>query len=401
MSTKANPLDCVKGKTVLIGVCGGIAAYKVCTAASRLVQAGADVHVMMTKNATEFVTPLTFESLTHNRVVVDTFDRNFTWEVEHVSLAKKTDVVLIAPATANVIAKLACGIADDFLTTTVLACRCPVIFAPAMNGAMLNNKATKTNIATLISRGFQAVYGDSGYLACGDVGDGRMAEPEVLAAAVAKEFCVGNDFVGKTVLITAGATRAMVDPVRFLTNRSSGKMGYALAMRAYARGAHIILIKGHTDKFDYPDAFEVIGAETTHDMLNAVKENAARADIYIMAAAPCDYECEQAPQKIKSETLQLKLKKTTDIARTIGETKGEKKLVIFAAETQNCEQNARSKLKAKNADLIVANDVTKSGAGFDVDTNIATLITDGSVDRLDIMTKTELADRILDKISEL
>ncbi len=268
MSTKANPLDCVKGKTVLIGVCGGIAAYKVCTAASRLVQAGADVHVMMTKNATEFVTPLTFESLTHNRVVVDTFDRNFTWEVEHVSLAKKTDVVLIAPATANVIAKLACGIADDFLTTTVLACRCPVIFAPAMNGAMLNNKATKTNIATLISRGFQAVYGDSGYLACGDVGDGRMAEPEVLAAAVAKEFCVGNDFVGKTVLITSGATRAMVDPVRFLTNRSSGKMGYALAMRAYARGAHIILVKGHTDKFDYPDAFEVIGAETTHDMLN-------------------------------------------------------------------------------------------------------------------------------------
>lgn len=401
MSTKANPLDFVKGRTVLIGVCGGIAAYKVCTTASRLTQAGADVHVMMTKNATQFVAPLTFESLTHNRVVVDTFDRNFTWEVEHVSLAKKADVVLIAPATANVIAKLACGIADDFLTTTVLACRCSVIFAPAMNGAMLSNAATKTNIAALVSRGYRAVYGDSGYLACGDVGSGRMAEPEVLAEAVAAEFRTTKDYAGKTVLITAGATHAEVDPVRFLTNRSSGKMGYALAMRAYARGAEVILVKGHTDKFDYPSAFTVLDAYTTRDMLNAVNGNAKRADIFIMAAAPCDYECEVAPQKIKSETLRLELKKAPDIARAVGEAKGNKKLVIFAAETQDCEENAKLKLKNKNADLVVANDVTKSGAGFDVDTNIATLITRDSVERLDIMTKTELADRILDKIIEL
>ena len=401
MSTKANSLASVKGKTVVIGVCGGIAAYKVCTAASRLVQAGADVHVMMTKNATEFVAPLTFESLTHNRVVVDTFDRNFTWEVEHVSLAKKADVVLIAPATANVIAKLACGIADDFLTTTVLACRCPILFAPAMNSAMLNNVATETNIATLISRGFREVVGDSGYLACGDVGGGRMAEPEVLVQAVASEFDSIKDFAGKTVLITSGATRTGIDPVRFLTNRSSGKMGYALAMRAYARGANVILVKGHTDKFGYPDGMVVREVETTRDMLGAVTDCAKKADIFIMAAAPCDYECEVAPQKIKSDTLQLKLKKAPDIAKAVGEIKGKRKLVIFAAETQDCEDNAKDKLKRKNADMVVANDVTKSGAGFDVDTNIATLITESSVTRLELMTKLELADRILDRIKEL
>lgn len=388
----------VRGKTILVGVCGGIAAYKTCALVSKLVQNGAVVHVMMTENATKFVAPLTFETLSHNRVVVDTFDRNFTFEVEHVSLAKKADAVIIAPTTANVIAKLAVGIADDFLTTTVMACRCKVLFAPAMNTAMLENPVTVGNIKTLVERGYTAVYGEGGYLACGDNGGGRMAEPQVLYDAVSSLFDAKTDYAGKTVLITSGATRANIDPVRYITNRSSGKMGYALACAAYERGAKVIYVRGYTNEFILPREFDVVNVGTTDELLAAVKGKLGQADYSIMAAAPCDYGVIPAKQKIKSDTIALELKKSPDCAAWAGEHKGKSKLVIFAAETQSGEKHAREKLEKKHADMVVLNDVTKAGAGFDTDTNIATLITHADKSELPIMSKRELADVILDKL---
>lgn len=394
-------MNALRDKVIVVGVSGGISAYKTCALVSKLVQSGAEVHVMMTENATEFVAPLTFETLSHNRVTVDTFDRNFTWEVEHVSLAKKADAVMIAPATANVIAKLACGIADDFLTTTVLACKCPILFAPAMNTAMLENPVTRANIGKLEARGFSAVYGGDGYLACGDSGSGRMAEPEVLFDALAKLFSGKRDYVGKTVLITSGATRLDIDPVRFLTNRSSGKMGYALAQAVYARGAKVIYVKGFTNEFALPSEWAVVDVKTTAEMYEAVKNNAKVADVMIMAAAPCDYEAERSPQKIKSDKLVLELKKAHDCAAWAGENKGSSKLVIFAAETNDGEANAKNKLKNKHADMIVLNDVTQEGAGFDSDTNIVTLITEKGSESLQIMKKRELADIIADRILSL
>ena len=394
-------MNALKGKTVLIGVTGGIAAYKTCSVVSALVKLGATCHVMMTKNATNFVAPLSFETLSHNRVTVDTFDRDFTWEVEHVSLSKKADAVLIAPATANVIAKLAAGICDDFLTTTVLACTCPIIIAPAMNTAMLENPVTWMNIDTLVSRGMMAVFGGEGRLACGDTGAGRMAEPDDLVEELNKLFSKKCDLTGKTVLVTSGATMAPIDPVRFLTNRSSGKMGYSIALAAHERGANIIYIKGITNDFNIPQEWEVHSVTTTAELYSAVKDSYEKADIIVAAAAPCDYEIEPVGSKIKSETFSLTLKKTTDIAAFVGKNKGKRKLVVFAAETDDCEKNALSKLKKKNADLVVLNDVTKEGAGFDTDTNIATLITEKSAEPLPIMSKRDLADRILDKTLEL
>ncbi len=390
----------LRNKTVLVGVSGGIAAYKTCTLVSLLVKNGACVYVVMTKNACEFVSPLTFETLSHNRVVVDTFDRNFTWEVEHVSLAKKADICVIAPATANVIAKLACGIADDFLTTTVLACKCPVLFAPAMNTAMLENSATRENTEKLIKRGYIAVSGESGYLACGDHGSGRMAEPDVLFSAIAEKLSPKHDLCGKTVMVTSGATRTDIDPVRFLTNRSSGKMGYAIACTAYERGADVIYVKGFTDGFSIPDEWTVEDVKTTSDMLDAVKKHIDTCDYIVMAAAPCDYEISPSDNKIKSEKLELVLTKAPDCAAWAGKNKGKAKLAVFAAETENCIKNASAKLKAKNADLAVLNDVTQSGAGFDVDTNIVTIITESGADSLPKMKKRELADVILDRLSE-
>lgn len=391
----------VRGKTILVGVCGGIAAYKTCALVSKLVQNGATVHVMMTENATEFVAPLTFETLSHNRVVVNTFDRNFTYEVEHVSLAKKADAVVIAPTTANVIAKLAVGIADDFLTTTVMACRAKVLFAPAMNTAMLENPATVGNIKTLVERGYIPVYGDGGYLACGDVGGGRMAEPQALFDALSALFEVKRDFAGKTVLITSGATRADIDPVRYITNRSSGKMGYALACAAHERGAKVVYVRGYTDEFILPREFDIVDVGTTDELLAAVKSKLAQADYSIMAAAPCDYSVLPAKQKIKSGTLALELKKSPDCAAWAGEHKGKSKLVVFAAETESCEKHAREKLDKKRADMVVLNDVTKAGAGFDTDTNIATLITHADKTELPVMSKRALADVILDKLLSL
>jgi len=382
-------------------VCGGIAAYKTCALVSKLVQNGATVHVMMTENATEFVAPLTFETLSHNRVVVNTFDRNFTYEVEHVSLAKKADAVVIAPTTANVIAKLAVGIADDFLTTTVMACRAKVLFAPAMNTAMLENPATVGNIKTLVERGYIPVYGDGGYLACGDVGGGRMAEPQALFDALSALFEVKRDFAGKTVLITSGATRADIDPVRYITNRSSGKMGYALACAAHERGAKVVYVRGYTDEFILPREFDIVDVGTTEELLAAVKSKLAQADYSIMAAAPCDYSVLPAKQKIKSDTLALELKKSPDCAAWAGEHKGKSKLVVFAAETESCEKHAREKLDKKRADMVVLNDVTKAGAGFDTDTNIVTLITHADKTELPVMSKRALADVILDKLLSL
>lgn len=391
----------LNGKSVLVGVCGGIAAYKTCALVSKLTQSGANVHVVMTKNATEFVAPLTFETLSHNRVTVDTFDRDFPWETEHVALAKAADIAIVAPATANVIAKLTCGICDDFLTTTLLACRCKILFAPAMNTAMLENPITASNIGKLTERGMIAVYGGSGYLACGDNGGGRMAEPDELFAAVEAALCVKRDYAGKTVLVTSGATRTPIDPVRFLTNRSSGKMGYAIAAAAFERGANVIYVKGATAEQSIPSAWKTVTVETTAELLAAVKDNIRQADAIIMAAAPCDYDIAPAEQKIKSKTLRLDFKKAPDCAAWAGEHKGDKKLVIFAAETTDGETNAKGKLAAKNADMAVLNDVTAKGAGFDVDTNIATLITRSDVLPLKLMSKRALADVILDKLKDL
>lgn len=392
----------LRGKTVLIGVTGGIAAYKVCYVVSALKKEGAEVHVVMTENATKFVTPITFETLSGNRVVTDTFDRNFTFEVEHVSLAKRADIALIAPATADVIGKLASGVSDDFLTTTFTALTCKVPYAPAMNTAMLNNKSTVDNMRTVESRGFKRISSKSGLLACGDVGDGRMAEPNEIVEAIMEELCPKQDFLGKTVLVTAGATRANIDPVRFLTNRSSGKMGYAIARAAYNRGANVVFVRGETSFNDkMPADWLVQKCETTRDMCDAVLANVNACDYVIMAAAPCDYEFDAKSSKIKSDTLTLELKKTVDIAKEVGKIKGKKKLVIFAAETDNCEENARGKLIAKNADMVVLNDVTKAGAGFDVDTNIVTVITKSNAREYDVMTKAEVADKLLSAIVEL
>ncbi|MCX4312314.1 MAG: bifunctional phosphopantothenoylcysteine decarboxylase/phosphopantothenate--cysteine ligase CoaBC [Clostridia bacterium] len=393
-------MNALENKTVLVGVTGGIAAYKVCGLVSRLVKSGATVHVMMTRNATQFVAPLSFETLSRNRVTVDTFDRDFTWEVEHVSLAKKADVAIVAPATANVIAKLACGIADDFLTTTLLACRCKVLFAPAMNTAMFDNVATRENMEKLVSRGFIPVYGENGYLACGDTGAGRMAEPEVLYAAIENALSGKTDYVGKRVLVTSGATRTEIDPVRFISNRSSGKMGYAIANEVSARGGEVVYIKGFTDKFDIPSNWTTESVKTTAEMFEAVKKHAPSCDVCIMAAAPCDYEVAASPQKIKSKTLTVNFTKAVDIAAWVGENT-DCKLVVFAAETQDGERNAVKKLQSKHADMAVLNDVTAPGAGFDVDTNIATIVTSKGSENLPLMSKRELAGIILDKTTLL
>lgn len=389
-------------KTIAVGVCGGISAYKTASLVSELVKSGADVQVIMTRNATQFVAPLTFETLSHNRVITDTFERDFLYDVKHISLAKRADALIIAPATANIIAKLANGIADDFLSTEVLACTCPIIIAPAMNTAMLNNVATHNNIRTLEQRGFGFVYGKSGHLACGDNGAGRMAESKELFDAVRALFDIKRDYAGKTVLVTSGATRQNIDPVRYLTNKSSGKMGFALAMTAYNRGANVIYVKGFTDDFAIPSEFNVVNVETTSDMLNAVKQYTAQSDFVIMAAAPCDYEIVAAEQKIKTKEVELKFTKAPDCAAWVGEhKKAQTKLIIFAAETSDCIKNAKQKLAQKNADMVVLNDVTAQGAGFNVDTNIVTIITDNGQESLPLLQKTQIANILLDRITKL
>lgn len=393
------------GKTVVLGVTGGIAAYKSCEAVSRLRKLGACVHVIMTANACRFVAPLTFETLSAQPCITDTFDRPERWEVEHVALARKADLFLIAPATANIMAKMAAGIADDMLSTTVLATRAPVLLAPAMNTGMWENPATRRNLQTLLERGVLTIGPEGGLLACGDVGAGRMSEPVDIVSRCVELLSAPRDLEGLHVLVTAGPTREPLDPVRFITNRSSGKMGYAIAEAAQKRGAQVTLVSGPVS-IAVPGGVALVSVQSTEDLLERMTELAPQQDIVIQAAAPADYRAETvAPQKMKKKGdkgLTLNLVPTPDVARAVGEMKREgQTLVGFAAETENLTDNAQKKLDSKNLDMIVANDVTKPGAGFDVDTNIAMLITREGQTELPLMSKRALADAILNRVLEL
>ena len=398
-------MGALDGKTVVLGVTGGIAAYKSCEVVSRLRKQGAQVFVIMTKNACQFVAPMTFETLSNNPCVNDTFERPERWEVEHVALAKKADLFVIAPATANIMAKMAHGIADDMLSTTVLATKAPVLLAPAMNTGMWTNEATQENLRILQARGVMTIGPEGGLLACGDVGAGRMSEPVDIVSRCVELLSAPHDLEGLHVLVTAGPTREPLDPVRFITNRSSGKMGYAIAEAAQKRGAQVTLVSGPVS-IAVPGGVALVSVQSTEDLLERMTELAPQQDIVIQAAAPADYRAETvAPQKMKKKGdkgLTLNLVPTPDVARAVGEMKREgQTLVGFAAETENLTDNAQKKLDSKNLDMIVANDVTKPGAGFDVDTNIAMLITRGGQTELPLMSKRALADAILDRVLEL
>lgn len=390
------------GKNVVLGVSGGIAAYKSCEIVSRLKKLGACVDVIMTKNAEEFVTPLTFETLAKSKVVTDTFARREEYDVHHVSLAKKADVFVVAPATANVIAKFARGIADDMLSTTWLACKSAKIVAPAMNTAMYEDEATQENLRLLSERGVIIAEPAEGRLACGDVGKGKMAEPVDIVGLINDILRPVRDFEDKTVLVTAGATEEYIDGVRVITNHSSGKMGCAIAQAAAERGAKVVLVHGNMSVLVPEGVFRSVRVHSTAEMMEAVKAEVAESDVVIMAAAPADYRPKQTySSKIKSDTLTMEFVKNPDIAKEIGKMKGERKLVIFSAETDNLLSNASKKVAAKNADFAVANDVTKEGAGFYTDTNIATLVgRNGDIRECGLMTKRALADVILDAVLE-
>lgn len=390
------------GKCVVLGVTGGIAAYKACELASRLRKAGAQVYVIMTKNACQFVAPLTFETLSNHPVATDTFARPETWEVEHVALAKRADVFVIAPATANILAKMACGLADDMLSTTVLATRAPVLVAPAMNTGMWDNPATQENVERLQQRGVHFIGPEGGFLACGDTGAGRMSEPKDIFDAIEKLLAMQQDLAGLSVLVTAGPTQERLDPVRFITNRSSGKMGYAIAAAAAARGASVTLVTGPTS-LPIPQGVNAVRILSTQELYDQMLALCPKMDVVIQAAAPADFTPETvADQKIKkqgNEPLVIRLTQTPDVAAAVGKTKKEgQTLVGFAAETNDVLQNAQKKLAKKNLDLIVANDVTAPGAGFDVDTNIVTFVTQDGLEKLPKMKKAEVADALLDRI---
>ena len=392
----------LQGREVVLGVTGGIAVYKSAEVVSRLRKLGASVHVIMTKNATEFVAPLTFETMSNHPVVTDTFARPATWEVEHISLAQRAEVFVIAPATANILAKMACGIADDMLSTTVLATKAPVLVAPAMNTGMWTAEATQRNMDTLRARGVHVVGPGSGMLACGDVGAGRMSEPAEIVAAICEILCPKRDLEGLRVMVTAGATRERLDPVRFLSNDSSGKMGFAIAEAAKKRGAEVTLICGVTTAVR-PKDIPTEHVESTMDHYEAVTSRAPEQDVIIQAAAPADYRfAVQHDQKLKKEDgapMVLELVENPDIAAAVGRMKQPgQTLVGFAAETTNVIANAQRKLDKKNLDMIVANDVSMPGAGFNVDTNIATLITQEGMTECSLRTKRELADDILDAV---
>ena len=389
-------------KRVLLGVTGGIAAYKAPTIAGALKHAGVDVSVVMTDAATKFITPLTMETTSGNRVITDMFSRDFPYEVEHISLAKSSDLVLIAPATADFIGKVARGIADDMLSTTIMACKGIKVFAPAMNTGMITDEAYLENVEILKKRGAIFIEADSGELACGDVGKGRLPEPSVIVEEVLDLLKVKPDLLGKKILVTAGATVETIDGVRYISNFSSGKMGVAIADEAYQRGAEVTLVCGRVT-VDVPKYIKRVDVLSSADMYEKVTSLVSSNDVIIKAAAPADYTPKQvAANKIKSDTLTLELVKTKDIAQAVGKIKGDRILVIFSAETENLLENALAKLKKKNADLVVANDVTQEGAGFNVDTNIVTFITpDGNLQRFDIMPKTQVANLILDKVLQI
>ena len=393
------------GREIVLGVTGGIAAYKSAEIVSRLRHLGAHVHVIMTRNATEFVSPLTFQTLSANPVVTDTFAAPEYWNVEHVALAKLAEIFVIAPATANILAKMACGIADDMLSTTVLATKAPIIAAPAMNTGMWTAAATQANIKTLQERGVRFFGPAAGILACGDEGTGRMSEPEDIVSEIENILCSCRDLEGLKVLITAGATRERLDPVRFLTNDSSGKMGFSLAEAARDRGAEVTVVCGSVS-VPVPQNTDVIRIESAEDLLKAMKEQAPRHDIVIQAAAVADYRpvsvAEQKIKKKKGQEMILTLTENPDVAREIGKIKKSgQTLVGFAAETDHLQEYAQEKLTKKNLDLIVANDVTLEGAGFNTDTNIASLISRNGTAEYPLMSKRKLADIILDTVLKI
>lgn len=391
----------LKGKTVILGVSGGIAAYKSASLASMLIKAGAKVHVIMTEHATNFIHPITFETLTSQKCLTDTFDRNFEFNVEHVELAKAADVIMIAPATANVIAKAAYGIADDMLTTTLLACECPKIIVPAMNTRMYKNPITQHNMNSLKKYGMEVVTPATGYLACGDTGMGKMPEPEILFEYIVRAIAYPKDMTGKKVLVTAGPTQEKIDPVRYISNHSTGKMGYAIARQCMLRGAEVTLVSGRTN-LKPPMFIEVVPVISAKDMYEAVIERSNQMDIIIKAAAVADYRpvnvSEEKMKKTEGE-LSIPLERTQDILQYLGTHKTEGQFLCgFSMETQNMLENSRKKLEKKNLDMIAANNLKVEGAGFGTDTNVITLITKDMEKELAIMTKAEAADEILDEI---
>ncbi|MDE6425256.1 MAG: bifunctional phosphopantothenoylcysteine decarboxylase/phosphopantothenate--cysteine ligase CoaBC [Ruminococcus sp.] len=392
------------GKTILLGVSGSIAVYKICNLARMLTKSGAEVHVAMTPNATNFVHPLTFETLTQNKCLIDTFDRNFQYSVEHVAIAKKADVVMIAPASANVIGKIANGIADDMLTTTVMACPCRKIIAPAMNHNMLHNPIVQDNINKLKKFGYEIVPSVNGMLANRDIGDGKLPDEETLFEYIVREVAFEKDLQGRKIMITAGATRENIDPVRFITNHSSGKMGFALARIAMLRGADVTVIAGHTD-VKPPMFVNVVNIESAEDMFREVTARQADADIIIKAAAVADYTpVTTADNKIKKSDgdMSIPLKRTKDILQYIGENKSTGQVICgFSMETENVIENSRKKLERKKCDMICANSLKTAGAGFGTDTNIVTLITNNNTEELPIMSKEQVAGIILTRIDEL
>ena len=391
----------LKGKTVLLGITGSIAAYKIAYLASALHKLHADVHVLMTENATNFINPITFETLTGNKCLVDTFDRNFQFQVEHVSIAKKADVVMIAPASANVIGKLANGLADDMLTTTVMACRCQKILAPAMNTAMYENPVVQDNIRKLQTYGYEVITPVSGYLACGDTGAGKMPEPETLLEYILKEAAFRKDLAGKKLLVTAGPTQEAIDPVRCLTNHSSGKMGYAIAKMAMLRGAEVTLVSGPT-AIEPPLFVKVVPVTSARDMFEAVTGLSDEQDIIIKAAAVADYRPKQVSEdkvKKKDDHASIELERTDDILKYLGQHKKQGQFLCgFSMETRDMLRNSRAKLEKKNLDMVAANNLKVEGAGFQGDTNVLTLITQDEEVSLPLMSKEDAALKILDKI---
>lgn len=391
----------MKKPCVVLGVTGGIAVYKACELLRLLQKRGIDVFVVMTQNACRFVAPLTFETLSGHPVAVDTFDRPQTWEVEHIALAKRADLFLIAPATANIMGKMACGIADDMLSTTVMATRAPVLAAPAMNTGMWENAAVQQNVKTLRARGVEIVAPVSGHLACGDSGAGKLEDVEVIAERACELLFAKKDMEGLRVMVTAGPSREALDPVRYISNRSSGKMGYAIARAAQKRGAEVTLLSGPV-AIEAPLGVKLVPFTTTQELLDRASELAREQDLLIQAAAPADYRAKEvAPQKIKKqggEPMTFTLVENPDVAATLGKAKRSGQVFVgFAAETNDVLAHAKDKLARKNLDMIVANDVTRPGAGFDVDTNIVTLITKDGQEALPMMSKAEVAQRILDR----
>ena len=391
----------LKEKTILLGVTGGIAAYKSASLASRLVKAGAEVRVIMTEHATNFINPITFETLTGHKCITDTFDRNFEFQVEHVSLAKKADVIMVAPATANIIAKLAHGLADDMLTTTILASHAPKLIAPAMNTGMYENPVTQDNLALLKKYGMEVIEPAAGHLACGDEGKGKMPEPEILYEHILRSCACKQDMKGLKVLVTAGPTQEAVDPVRFLTNHSSGRMGYSIAKACMLRGADVTLVTGRT-ALTPPLFVDVVPVVSAKDMYDAVISRSGEMDIIIKAAAVADYRpVHVAEEKVKKSdsSFSLELERTEDILKYLGEHKKPGQFLCgFSMETENMLENSRKKLEKKHLDMIAANNLKVPGAGFETTTNIITIITPDSVKELELMSKDDAAFRLLDEI---